>query len=720
MSSTLLDAVQPASRLDYITDHAQRCLDLMAALLRQHTPRTAEPDDYLAKQQQDAAALVEASARASDAVGIRLPDVRLAFRRRLQQPELRALWLAVAPYLDERFRDLIARVNDNVRRDFVDASVCQRLLCDTARDRMLLRASLQPGGSLHSADVLTPIMRDGNPNPLYHELVPHADVVSYLSGFRALHPVSAAHAELVVPRLSLDDVSVSNSTREVLFPLLKNYFERPLPMSDSGGLSHARGLGLILSGPHGSGRRTALKAMAGSMGRNVIMVDRLRPRSMRPVELANLIEHLCREADLYNEILVFCEAESLLEAETLSAQQLAHELSRREISVVFCVAEEQPIDPQLDLYVSLRHGFTLPKSADHTVELWQRNATPDSVLPQKSASFEGFVGRFSLSPAQVRKACQLARLMSPVEDDRVETTGPRYQVTEPLMEFAASHQNSSEMGGYAVLMEPNVTFADLVLEDETHRKIQLIIEAVRNRYKVLRTWKIGYRIRRGIGICCLFDGEPGTGKTLSAEVIASELGMKLMRVNIPSIVDKYIGETEKNLARVFERARPDSCILLFDEADSLFSKRTEVKSSNDRYANMDINVLLQLIEAYEGVTLLTTNLKQSIDNAFERRITFKVSFALPEEEERIRLWQHMLPDFIPTAEEIDYELLAEVELSGGSIKNAILRAAYDAAQAGSLLKTDHLIDAAYQEAATAGKLIRQRGDEESEMRRRYF
>ena len=180
-----------------------------------------------------------------------------------------------------------------------------------------------------------------------------------------------------------------------------------------------------------------------------------------------------------------------------------------------------------------------------------------------------------------------------------------------------------------------------------------------------------------------------------------------MRINIATMVDKYIGETEKNLTTIFEQARPDMQLLLFDEADSLFTKRTSnVSKSNDRYSNMSINVLLQLVERYEGVSILTTNLKNAIDPAFERRITYKVYFPMPKKPERERLWRYMCPPDIKTAEPIDYEWLSDLELSGGEIKNAVLTAAFRAATKGVLLDSEILYDSGVSEASAAGRVMR--------------
>src|SRR5690606_1287781 len=206
---------------------------------------------------------------------------------------------------------------------------------------------------------------------------------------------------------------------------------------------------------------------------------------------------------------------------------------------------------------------------------------------------------------------------------------------------------------------------------------------------------------------CLFNGPPGTGKTMAAGVIARELGMDLYRVDLSQIVSKWVGETEKNLARVFDEASRGHAVLLFDEADSLFGKRTAVKSSNDRYNNLQVNYLLQRIESFEGITILTTNLADAIDEAFARRIKFKVSFPVPDAAERAKLWRVMLPRDAECEASIDFDHLGEsFEMAGANIKNTILRAAFRAAEACEPISTRLLEQAGISELREMGKLVR--------------
>jgi hypothetical protein len=249
------------------------------------------------------------------------------------------------------------------------------------------------------------------------------------------------------------------------------------------------------------------------------------------------------------------------------------------------------------------------------------------------------------------------------------------------------------------------TWDDLVLPSDHLEQIIELIARVRHRRRVLDDWGFAEKVGRGVGLAALLSGPPGTGKTMIAGLIANELGLDLYQVDLSRIVSKYIGETEKHLARVFDAAESGHAILLFDEADALFAKRSEVKSSNDRYANLEVNFLLQRIEQFTGIALLTTNHERNIDEAFRRRLAVHVRFAVPDTEQRAQLWRAMLPDQAPVVPDIDFARLAnDLVMTGGYIKNAVLRAAYSAADEGSPIGMHHLWRAARAEYEAMGKL----------------
>ena len=233
-----------------------------------------------------------------------------------------------------------------------------------------------------------------------------------------------------------------------------------------------------------------------------------------------------------------------------------------------------------------------------------------------------------------------------------------------------------------------------------------MVGRIKYRRQVLDEWGFARKLGKGVGVSALFAGPPGTGKTMVANLVAKELELDLYMIDASRMVSKWIGETEKNLARLFDAAGAGHAALLFDEADSLFAKRTEVKSSTDRYANLEVNYLLQRMEAFEGITILTTNLEASIDEAFKRRLAFRIAFPMPESEERSQLWRAMLPTEALVDKAIDFELLADrYVMSGGYIRNAVVRAAYLAAAENAPISMRHLQRGATLEYAAMGKVI---------------
>ncbi len=272
-----------------------------------------------------------------------------------------------------------------------------------------------------------------------------------------------------------------------------------------------------------------------------------------------------------------------------------------------------------------------------------------------------------------------------------------------------------QLGTLAEVSISDIALSNVVLNEDCKTQVKDILEYARHLYTVLFTWGFNKRSPYGNSLSMLFAGPPGTGKTLLANAIANELGKVLYRVDLSRIVDKYIGETEKNLGRVFDEASKAHAIILFDEADALFAKRTEVKSSNDRHANQEINFLLQKLESYNGITILTTNLGKSIDEAFRRRIRFIVEFPMPDARARAALWKRMIPPQAPIEKGIRWSWLADTfEMSGGYIRNAVLKASISAAADGTPIQMKHLARAAVDEAHAMGMLLRFSEDDYAE------
>ncbi|MFF8617807.1 AAA family ATPase [Streptomyces sp. NPDC015350] len=304
---------------------------------------------------------------------------------------------------------------------------------------------------------------------------------------------------------------------------------------------------------------------------------------------------------------------------------------------------------------------------------------------------------YRLDSEQVRRAAAVASRLAALEERPVGVRDLR---------TAVRAQNGAGLERLARRIEPAVGWDDLVLPPETHRQLSELALRARHRGQVLGEWRMRPGGGRGRGVVALFAGESGTGKTMSAEVVASELGMELYVVDLSIVVDKYIGETEKNLERIFVEASDVNGILLFDEADAIFGKRSQVKDAHDRHANVESAYLLQRIESFDGIAVLTTNLRANLDEAFTRRLDVIAEFPMPDARQRLALWDRCLGAEIPRAADLDLEFCAQrFELAGGSIRSCAVTAAYRAAEAGGPLGMEQIVSAVLQEYRKLGRLV---------------
>ena len=305
--------------------------------------------------------------------------------------------------------------------------------------------------------------------------------------------------------------------------------------------------------------------------------------------------------------------------------------------------------------------------------------------------------KFRLSMTQIVEAAEVARLASTA---RGETTP-----TPADMDLGARQASSSRLGELAARLPPGYRWEDLVVPERQRELLQSISAYLRHRDRVLSDWGYEKTVARTQGLKVLFAGESGTGKTMAAQVLAAGLGLEIFRVDLATTVSKYIGETEKNLDRIFGAAEGSNAILFFDEADALFGKRSEVGDSHDRYANIEVAYLLQKMEGYPGAVILATNFRRNIDDAFVRRLDFVIDFPFPEAEDRRRIWDRVLPVEAPRADDVDLDFLSEkFKLSGGAIRNCSLAAAFQAADDDGPISMRHLVRAVAQEYGKQGRL----------------
>jgi SpoVK/Ycf46/Vps4 family AAA+-type ATPase len=330
-----------------------------------------------------------------------------------------------------------------------------------------------------------------------------------------------------------------------------------------------------------------------------------------------------------------------------------------------------------------------PPTSDQRAKLWR-----DSLGSGTEEDAQFLATQYPLAPALIVRAAEAAK------------TRANGRKLEPEDIYAGVRAVlDDKLGDYAKRVEVTQTWDDLVLPPDQMDAIKYLVARIRQRRTVYEQWGFAAKVGKGLGTSALFSGPPGTGKTMVAALIAKELGLELYQVDMAKVTSKWIGETERNLAALFDAAEAGHAVLLFDEADSLFGKRTDVKSSNDRYANLETNYLLQRLESFTGICLLTTNHENAIDPAFQRRLSLHLRFELPEAEEREQLWRAMLPAAAPVAAGLDMTALARrFAMSGGYIRNAALRAAFMAADEGSVITARHLESAAKLEYEGMGKI----------------
>ncbi|MFD8866502.1 ATP-binding protein [Streptomyces sp. NPDC059590] len=370
---------------------------------------------------------------------------------------------------------------------------------------------------------------------------------------------------------------------------------------------------------------------------------------------------------------------------------LIRALSVRDVPVLFTGA--RPYDPQWsDRDPLVLDVERLPSGG---VEVWSAALGID---PADDPGFDlaATVAPYRIGGERIHRAARSALALAALEGT---------PLAAGHLKRAARQLSASGLEQHARRIRPAVGWDDLVLPDEPLDQLRELARRARHRDRVLGEWRLSAGGGRGHGVLALFAGESGTGKTLSAEVVAADLGLDLYVVQLSSIVDKYVGETEKNLERIFTEADRTDAVLLFDEADAVFGKRSEVKDSHDRYANMESAYLLQRLEAFDGIALLTTNLRANIDDAFTRRLDLVVDFPFPDAGQRLALWRRILVH-VPCEEGIDPGSCArEFELAGGSIRSAVVTAAYAAADRGEPVTGADLLAGARREYRKAGRLV---------------
>lgn len=587
------------------------------------------------------------------------------------------LMVAVAPTIRGEIGRLYGILANDPARPRVDELLIEQILGDTEEARCDIAYELGPNGALCRYGIIQ--VADDRPRP-HAALTVDPVIVAWLRA----EPVNFGPGAVTTVR------AADRALHELLVPdelLLGAMRYLSQPPDDE---HQAR---IVVRGPAGSGRRTLLAALAQRAGRDLGLIDLKRlPRSSDAFTAALRTE--LRRSLLRGLVPCLVHLDEVCTGNEDPLRDLVQDILRTHagpVAVHLAPRARVPLDPG---YLLL--DLETPTESQR-LSIW-RQALSEKQLPTDAADV--LAARYRVGPGTIR------RTVRAVADARREQGRLAGDALADL-ETHLRQVREIRLGDKAKRVERLADWSSLVLPEDTEYSLRELISRIRHARTVMDEWGFDRVLSSGRGLTALFEGPPGTGKTLVAGAIAKQLGLDLYKVDLSTVTSKWLGETEKNLSAIFDGAEDGQVILLFDEADSLFAKRGEVKSSNDRFANQEVNYLLQRLDSFEGFAILTTNFGRSIDPAFKRRLSFRLTFPFPDVDARVQLWRVHLPRELPTEGVLDLHALAQkYELSGGYIRNACVRAAYLAAEDGTPLRQEHLERAVALEYTEMGKLSR--------------
>ncbi|HUX87614.1 MAG TPA: ATP-binding protein [Chloroflexota bacterium] len=617
--------------------------------------------------------------------------------------EQEALLVCFAPEVDLRYERLYAYLHDDLTRRRPTVDLILRILRPSWDDRLAFRSKLGPNSRLITSGLLGVADPAAEALPLLaRPLCLDQRIVDFLLGSDQIDRRIASFARLFPagdrsPKAGISSEFLAGLTRLLARAdpdRIDGVNAAARDITDGAPGPHAPSRLIYLHGGTGSLRRSATIAACATSGVALLLVDLPELFASAKPELE--LVRIRREARLQQAVLAFDGFDVVLaegpEPNSASVSLRAF-LRHRDRSTVLLGSKAWEPTTWLDGAGALR--VEVP-SVDRAARLdpWTRQFAGSVSADQIAA----LATRFRLDEEAIRAVREAADLRALWRGADVASVDDVWQ--------AAREIAAPPLEGLGRKIVPRYGWDDIVLTPDGLAQLREICARARNQLVVLDQWGFGRKHARRSGLTVLFAGQPGTGKTMAAEIVAGALGLEMYRIDLSAVVSKYIGETEKNLERIFRAADQGDAVLLFDEADALFGKRSEVKDAHDRYANVEIAYLLQRLEEYNGVAILTTNLRGNLDEAFVRRLDFALEFPMPEEAERLRIWKLALPAEAPLAPNVDLPFLArQFKLAGGHIRNIALTAAFLAAEESSAIAMKHLVRATRREYQKIGKLV---------------
>jgi SpoVK/Ycf46/Vps4 family AAA+-type ATPase len=629
----------------------------------------------------------QARVRASHEEGALLPLVRLSSIFNLTPFEVEVLLLCIAPEVDLKYETLYAYVQNDFTRKRPTVDLALRLFCPTLEARLDQYPVFAEEGILfhHQLLRLFDDAQDREPTLLMRYLKMDQRICDFI-----------LDQDKIDSRL-LPFTSRASFTRQwsnlILHANLKTRLAQATRSIIEGGWT------ILFHGPNGCGKQATAAAMCAEQNVPLLVAD-LRQAMTAERPLAQIIILLQREAALSGSALYLNHFETLSadEAQLSNQRPTLSRLLSSSTRPIFLGSETRwHPSGQWHGVRFLSFDFPLPDFPAR-VRLWEE-ALGDGQRLQTDVDLRAIANKFVLSAGQIlhsaREAAHLAEVRPPDQQE----------ISMEDLHTAARNQSNQGLRRLAQKIENFYQWSDIVLPPRAMQQLREVCDAVKYRHLVHSDWGFERKLAMGKGLNVLFSGSSGTGKTMAAQIVACELSLDLYKIDLSSVVSKYIGETEKNLNSIFQGAQASNTILFFDEADALFGKRSEVKDAHDRYANIEVAYLLQKMEEYEGIAILATNLSKNLDEAFARRMHHTVEFPFPDAIHRERIWRGLFPSQAPLADDVDLRFLArQFELAGGNIRNIVLAAALMAAASGASIQMQHLILATAREWQKMGKL----------------
>lgn len=608
--------------------------------------------------------------------------IRLARDYDLSTFDLDVILIALATELDLSYERVFGYLQDDITRKRPSVDLALNLLCPLAGDRQIGLTHFLPDGPLSKHKLLQPDLDQGR-SILARELRLDEGIVNLLLGVKALDSRLADYCQVIDSNVSLADVPIDGQIKRALQVL--------------GTQANTQALRLHFRGPASTAKQQTAEAVAGqTSSRLLIVVDVERALSVAPQFDPTLI---LREARFRQAVVYFEHFDVLLsEDRAVTYRQFLKALDQTSSAII--LSGEKPLGSSLRIY---EVQFRVPEFSQRR-SCWEEYLSRRSVVLEAEV-LDALASSFRLTSSEIETAVTAAI-------DRAHWRAAEQPIDDPFSAkptpqdlFACARARSTHnLGRFARKIELRYDWNDLVLPGDQLSQLDEICSRYRHQQVVYGNWGFGRKLSLGRGLSALFSGHPGTGKTMAAEVIANKLLLDLYKIDLSQVVSKYIGETEKSLNSIFKEAQASNAILFFDEADALFGKRTEVKDSHDRYANIEVSYLLQKMEEYDGIAILATNLRKNIDEAFLRRMQSIIEFPFPDEEERKRIWEVVFPREAPIAGDVNFSDLARsIRLAGGNLKNIALAAAFYAAGDGGVIRQQHVASATRREYQKLGQ-----------------